>query len=414
MDIRRLTLRRLIRSIKYRTTKFIATKLPFVLAKSRRSQLASAQFVEENIYNKFNRSIDDVKLIAFYLPQFYPFPENDKWWGKGFTEWTNVTKAVPQYEGHYQPHLPIDLGFYDLRLLENVKRQIELAEDYGIYGFCYYYYWFSGYKIMDMPIYRLLQRPELDFPFCISWANEPWSAIWDEGNREVLVNQDKIFDAERFFNDISPLLLDPRYIKVEGKPILIIYHPQYFECKHFKTQMETLKNLAVKNRLKGLYIIFMKRETDPQYKASDYGGDGFVEFPPLSVKHFFLFENLKKITSEFNGNIYDLRKIVDFYKKTPQSIDELTYRSVLPMWDNTARKAKTGCTIFENASPELYAEWLSFVVEKTKKEKRSEHQFVFINAWNEWSEGAHLEPDRKYGYAFLEATKRALLEARKK
>jgi hypothetical protein len=356
----------------------------------------------------YRAEAEDTKLIAFYLPQFYPFPENDAWWGKGFTEWTNVSKAVPQYVGHYQPHLPIDQGFYDLRLEEVAQRQIELARMHGIYGFCYYYYWFSGKKIMNRPVERLLQRPNLDLPFCICWANESWNARWDGGNKDVLISQAQDWDVKQFFDDILPLLSDSRYIRINRKPLLIIYAPLFFSKEALACYLSKIRLLAEENGLGGLHIVFAKTHA-PDYLPNSYGGDAFVEFPPLRSS----WHTLQKMfcNPRFKGNVVDGIKFVADYKTAPQP-ETLTYRTVFPSWDNTARRAEMGATVFENTSPEWYADWLEYAITATKKHASPEHDFVFINAWNEWGEGAHLEPDRKYGYAFLEMTKQALYRTR--
>ena len=371
---------------------------------------AGPDFVPETSTSPLVLEENDPKLIALYLPQFYPFKENDRWWGKGFTEWTNVTAALPQYVGHYQPHLPIDLGLYDLRSPEVAARQIELAKNHGIYGFCYYYYWFSGKKIMDMPISRVLSTPELDLPFCIAWANEPWSALWDGGSREILVDQSRIFDVERFFADIEPLLHDPRYIRVQGKPMLTVYRPDFFGQRYFAECAAKMQDLARQSGLPGLYLLFMKRNLQMQYKPAAYGGEAFIEFPPAD-RRWGLMPDKVVCNPNFVGKVCDMEKTIRFSLSLQES-EELIFRGIMPMWDNTARKAETNCLIFENGTPALYEEWLGEIIARTRQHNPEWAQYIFINAWNEWGEGAHLEPDRKYGYAFLEATRQGLLKAR--
>ena len=371
---------------------------------------AGPDFVSETSTSPLPLEEGDPRLIALYLPQFYPFKENDRWWGKGFTEWTNVTAALPQYAGHYQPHLPIDLGLYDLRSPEVAARQIELAKNYGIYGFCYYYYWFSGKKIMDMPINRLLSSPELDLPFCIAWANEPWSALWDGGSREILIDQSRAFDVDRFFADIEPLLHDPRYIRVQGKPMLTVYRPDFFGQRYFAECAEKMQELARQSGLPGLFLLFMKRNLQMRFKPADYGGEAFVEFPPANMR-WGLMPDKVICNPKFMGKVCDMEKTVRLSLSLTEP-EGLVFRGVVPMWDNTARKAETNCLIFENATPGLYEEWLGTIIARTRQHNPEWAQYIFINAWNEWGEGTHLEPDRKYGYAFLDATRRALLNAR--
>lgn len=359
----------------------------------------------------YSRRATDTKLIAFYLPQFYPFPQNDEWWGKGFTEWTNVTKAFPQFVDHYQPHLPIDLGFYDLRLKETVLRQIELAKMYGIYGFCYYYYWFCGKQLMEDPINRHIAESDIDFPFCLCWANEPWSACWDGGDKEVLMHQDKKVDADRFFEDALPFLNDPRYIKVKGLPLLMIHRPLYFPQEELLRFVGRIRSLARKAGLGGLHIVYAKsHKAEEEYCCEEYGADAFAEFPPLFIEKPQIF-NKKIINPRFKGRIISAPQMVSRYKRLADP-ENLTYRTVFPMWDNTSRRAEMNAWVFVDATPELYGEWLDYAILKTVQKNGPENNIVFINAWNEWAEGAHLEPDRKFGYAFLEMTKKTLLGSR--
>ena len=354
---------------------------------------------------------DDTKLIAFYLPQFYPFAENDKWWGKGFTEWTNAAKATPQFSGHYQPHHPIDLGFYDLRLEETVLRQAELAKTYGIHGFCYYQYWFSGTKIMDMPMTRMLNNKQIDLPFCICWANEPWSARWDGKTGDILINQSKSIDFEKYFDEIIPFFLDPRYIKVAEKPLYLVHRPTFFARDHFRDFIEQLRKAAQKNGLPGVHVAVALSDMNAgPYALQDFNADAFVEFPPSKVAKVPLYD-IRVCNPKFKGYIFDMRQLVSIYK-TWELPRELTYRTVFPMWDNTARRAELHAWIFANSSPQLYQDWLGYCIETTKKHNPPASNIVFINAWNEWGEGAHLEPDKKYGYAYLEATRNALLQTR--
>jgi 2-polyprenyl-3-methyl-5-hydroxy-6-metoxy-1,4-benzoquinol methylase len=345
-----------------------------------------------------------VGCIAFYLPQFYPIPLNDGFWERGFTEWTNVTRALPLYAGHHQPHLPVDLGFYDLRLTETVTRQIQLAKKGGIAGFCYYWYWFDGVKMLDMPMGRLLEHPELDFPFCVAWANEPWIALWDGGSRKILIDQPKSVNAEKLFADLLPLFADPRYIRVDGKPLFIVYRAEFHQAEVFRRAMERLRELALRSGFPGMQICLIRRGN---VSLAEFGGDAFVEFPPQSVQREPSSPPSFIDSRYSHAQVFDMREIVRRYmRQAPPR--ELTYRGVMPSWDNSPRKAETGCHIFAHSSPALYEDWLRFCIERVREENPEGHRFVFINAWNEWGEGAHLEPDRRYGYAWLAATRRAL------
>lgn len=344
-----------------------------------------------------------VKTIAFYLPQYHPIPENDLWWGKGFTEWTNVTKALPQFDGHYQPHLPGEFGFYDLRLKDVQKKQIDLARNYGITGFCYYYYWFDGKRLLEKPLDNILKDKSLDFPFCICWANENWTRRWDGLENELLMKQSYSMEfALAFIRDIEHILKDPRYIRVNGRPLLIIYR-----ILLLPDPVRTVDCWRQYCRDCGIGEIHLVAAMT--YDLKDpciYGFDAGVEFPPhqhLSMKiHKPL---LRLFNPEFKGS-------TRCYSSTVTSEIVLRkysfpcYRTVFPSWDNTARKPNDG-TIFHGSNTKLYKNWLNHAFDSAldiKKTTKSSDGFVFINAWNEWAEGAHLEPDRKYGYAWLNTT----------
>ena len=350
------------------------------------------------------------KLIAFYLPQFHTFPLNDEWYGRGFTEWTNVTKAIPQYTGHYQPQLPIDTGYYDLNDINVIKRQVELAKLYGIYAFCFHYYWFSGSRLMEMPIFKWLEHPEIDFPFCLNWANENWSKLWDGGNKEVRYKQElHDGDDERFFDDILPFLKDPRYIQVDGKPVLIIYRPHLFEQRRFIRFADIVRKKAVEHGFAGLFMISVNShnfEEDP----TKWGLDAMLEFPPhcllrhgLQPKELNFFVN-----PHFYGHVWDGGEYVE-KRRFLYETDYKLFKGVCPSWDNTPRKAYSNGSVFDGITPAHYRQWLNDCIKFTRAYHRENEQFIFINAWNEWAEGAHLEPDSRYGYAYLQATREALL-----
>ena len=352
------------------------------------------------------RSPGDPKFIAFYLPQYHPIPENDAWWGKGFTEWTNVSKAVPQYCGHYQPHLPAELGFYDLRLIDVQKQQIELAKRYGVYGFCYYYYWFNGKSLLERPLRQLLENPQLDFPFCICWANENWSRRWDGMDHEILMEQHySEQDDIAFIDSLIPLMRDSRYIRIEGRPVILLYRPGLLpDVKATTTRWRTYCQVQ---GIGELYLVVVKGlDWIPPEQC---GFDAAVEFPPHTVVSPDVTSRIEPVNPEFSGTIYDFGTYVQSRSYLPFPVGKI-FRGVMPSWDNTARKGPNG-TIFSGASPLLYEQWLTDAARDTKSRFPAEERLVFINAWNEWAEGAHLEPDREYGHAWLEATAKALLAA---
>lgn len=374
------------------------------------SQKASPDFVP---LTQEQASFDDIhtKLIAFYLPQFHTFPLNDEWYGKGFTEWTNVTKAIPQYTDHYQPQLPIDMGFYDLNDINVMKRQVELAKLYGLHGFCFHYYWFSGTKLMDMPLFNWLKHQEIDFPFCLNWANENWTKLWDGGNREVRYKQElRDGDDEKFFIDMLPFLRDYRYIKVDGKPVVIVYRPHLFEKERCRAFMSKQREMAKNYGFEGLLLISVNSHgfrEDPR----PWGLDAMLEFPP----HCLLEQGLQGrqmdmyVSPYFQGNVWDGKEYIE-NRRYIYNVHYKLFKGVCPSWDNTPRKAYSNGSVIDCITPELYKKWLEECIEYTSEKHAKKEQFVFINAWNEWAEGAHLEPDSRYGYAYLQATKEALLK----
>lgn len=352
-----------------------------------------------------NEQAADFKVIAFYLPQYHPIPENDRWWGKGFTEWTNVTRAVPQFIGHYQPHLPADLGFYDLRVPETREEQANLAKEYGIYGFCYHYYWFGGKKLLQRPIEDVLKSQKPEFPFCICWANENWTRKWDGAENDILISQSHSSEDDlSFINEIIPFFLDERYIRVNGKPLFIVYRVDLLPSPIRTVEIWRRQCLNL-----GIGEIFLCAAqsfgiTDPR----PYGFDAAVEFPPHGILCKDFTSRIDNINSGFQGHVFNYN---DYYleSKKRMSIDTnyTLFRTVMPSWDNTARKKNKG-SIYIDGTPEVYKTWLEKACEYTQKDLAEKERFVFINAWNEWAEGCHLEPDQKYGHAYLKATKEVL------
>jgi hypothetical protein len=343
------------------------------------------------------------KLIAFYLTQFHPIPENDKWWGKGFTEWTNVTKAKPLFNGHYQPHLPSDIGFYDLRVRETRHEQISLAKQYGIYGFCYHYYWFSGKRLLEKPFEDMLADSKSDMPFCICWANENWTRRWDASNNEILIEQYHTDEDDiNFIKDLIPVLQDPRYIRINNAPLVIVYRPQ--QLLNAKKTVNTWRNYASSVGIEKIHLCAALTHGNNDYKQ--FGFDSGVEFPPHNIENVQLSNQKIDFYNEFWGHVIPYELIAKSYLER-QTENQLIYKTVFPSWDNTARR-NNQALIIPNGTPKNYEYWLSKTIELAKKNHKDQESFVFINAWNEWAEGCHLEPDRKYGRQFLEATQRAL------
>jgi len=341
---------------------------------------------------------DLIKIIAFYLPQFHPVAENDEWWGKGFTEWTNVAKTKPSFEGHYQPHLPSDLGYYDLRVKETRLEQIDLAKEYGINGFCYHYYWFSGKKILNRPLDEMLADPDLDMPFCLCWANENWTRRWDAAEHEVLIAQKYLPDDDlNFIKSLAPFLRDPRYIKVNGKPLLVVYRPQHLPDP--KKSASIWREYCLNNGIGELHIC--SALTHGNFNYTQFGFDSGVEFPPHNLKVRNI-NKLIKFSSGFSGNVIDFAAVAKSYLNREYR-DQDVYKCVFPSWDNTARTGERAMIIV-NESPENYQWWLS----KTIENNTSKSAPIFINAWNEWAEGCHLEPDHRHKHAYLKATLNAI------
>lgn len=345
--------------------------------------------------------VDTVRLIAFYLPQFHPIPENDEWWGNGFTEWSNVTRAKPLFRGHDQPHFPADLGYYDLRVPEVRHRQIALAREHGLHGFCFYYYWFDGRRLLERPLDDYVGDPDADFPFCVCWANENWSRRWDGSESEVLIGQrHDIGSDQRLIRDLMPLLTDPRYIRVDGAPLVLVYRPGLLVDP--RNTLDQWRQICREEGVGEIHLAMVESfgDEDPTH----YGFDSSVQFPPHGVDTPPV--EVKGLPSAFSGHIADYRDVV------AKELDEPPrpyprFRGVMTGWDNTARRGDRA-TIFINSSPGLYETWLRSVIAATQRDNPPGRRYVFINAWNEWAEGAHLEPDTRHGRGYLQATRRAI------
>ena len=343
-----------------------------------------------------------VKLICFYLPQFHPIPENDRFWGKGFTEWTNVTRARPNFEGHYQPQLPADLGFYDLRVPQVLEEQAQLARQYGIYGFCFYYYWFGGRRVLDGPLDSMLRSGKPDFPFCLCWANENWTRNWDGAQEEILIAQDYSGDScERFIRDVIPIMQDPRYIRVGSAPLLLVYRANLLPDAPGVARR--WREICAEAGIGDIHLCAVQSFgiDDPR----TYGFDAAVEFPP-HTKHVPCNPwSFPGIRPDFEGFLEDYLGVVREQLARPWP-DYQLYRGVMPAWDNTARRG-TKAHILVHSDPETYENWLHEMVQRSLN-RFGQEPLVFINAWNEWAEGAYLEPDQQLGHARLIATRNAL------
>ncbi len=364
-------------------------------------------YYEDRIDGMYTRHDNDARLMAIYLPQFHPFAENDKAWGRGFTEWTNVATGQPRFVGHQQPILPKDLGFYDLRLESKIKEQIDLAKKYGVYGFCIYYYWFSGKKLMEGPIETIVAHKEWDFNFAICWANENWTKRWDGRDNDVIIAQEyRDEDPLAFIMDVEHIITDTRYIEEDGKPVLMVYRASELKdpAKYAEVWRDYFKKKYGKELQLVSYLSFDDR--DPR----EYGFDAALDFAPLSA--FFKtqqFENnqfpyldvaQKLIDPNFSGIVADYRTIAQ-NEKLNNVYDFPVYPCLTPSWDNDARKKGKGF-IYQNSSPDLYADWLDRLVRD--EQLRKDSPLIFINAWNEWAEGAIMEPSMHLGHAVLNRT----------
>jgi lipopolysaccharide biosynthesis protein len=361
------------------------------------------------------------RIISFYLPQYHPIPENDAWWGKGFTDWINVAKARPRFKGHNQPQIPADLGFYDLRMEEARIAQAELAEAYGINGFCYYHYWFNGRMLLEKPFNDVLGSGKPDFPFCLCWANENWTRRWDGLDHEILMAQKyEDYDPEMHMMWLKNAFVDERYIRVNDKPLLLIYNVS--DIPDLKDKIDAWRRIAKENGIKDLYLCAVKsvhnRLSEDEVVA--LGFDALVDFipnneifdfkvPSKRPMHYFRrimnmilsATRMEKIFGNFLITHYlSYRKIAEFKMNKLKSKFKF-FPCVIPSWDNTARKAQPH--VIQNDDPEIYKRWLKNSFDRVNEYPQDE-QIIFINAWNEWAEGCHLEPDVISGKKFLEAT----------
>lgn len=347
---------------------------------------------------------NEVRVFAFYLPQFHPIPENDLWWGKGFTEWRNVAKATAKYEGHYQPHVPADLGFYDLRIPEIMGQQYALARRYGIEGFCVYHYDFGGRRVLSAPIENLLKRPDIEFPFFLCWANENWTKHWDGGDRELLLEQDYgPQSALRLAADAVRMAKDRRYVRVDGRPMLLVYRP--FQIPDPRAFAATIRAAFAEAGFQGVHLVYVESMEAIGRGATpaDIGFDACVEFPPQGIGA----PNANPTPSlpEWQGLRYDYFETVKNAAARPSAAYP-RYPGVFTSWDNSPRQPVKGTT-FDGATPARFQAYCEFKMAEAKAFHAGSERILFVNAWNEWAEGAHLEPDMAFGHRWLESIERA-------
>jgi hypothetical protein len=371
------------------------------------------------------------KLIAMYFPQLHAIPENDAWWGKGFTDWENVKSAAPQFPGHYQPRIPLGKIYYDQSNLETLRHQINLAKQYGVYGFCHYHYWFDGKQLLETPTNLIMAHPEIDFPFCLSWANETWSRRWDGHDHLVLIKQTHppVKTSWKVHYDyLIKAWKDPRAIKVDGKPVFIIYRPQ--RIVQIDEMLAYWRELAVQDGLPGLYFIFQCQSELPNRSCLN-SFDAIFQFQPFEAINspnyskrsifYSVFLMLMRSFPErfqdiFRGirtrvakglTFHDYETVWSEIVKIRTDKQLTTFPGAFVDWDNTSRY-KARATVFGEATPELFSKWFLKLV-KSMPQRKLPEDFIFLNAWNEWSEGAYLEPDEKFGHEYLEAVRAVFL-----
>jgi len=359
------------------------------------------------------------KLLAFVLPQFHRIPENDAWWGEGFTEWTNVRKARPCFPGHLQPRIPAGQRYYDLLDPAVQDWQAQLARDHGVHGFCYYHYWFSGKQLLERPVELLLRRGQPDIPFCLCWANEPWTRAWDGGDQEVLMAQayGDEQDWTRHFEYLLQAFRDPRYIRVDGKPMFLIYRSSSIDV--CEPMIALWRRLAERAGLPGLHIVSMLTAFPMDQRTATF--DAFAEFEPMYTfthrrpyllrKRERWIRQLTKLGRRMFGRVtrppesYDYASLWHAIGK--RKLPERTYPGAFVDWDNSPRRGLDRSMIMRNFSRRAFE---SGIRAQLRKAKAANAEFVFINAWNEWAEGAYLEPDEARGMFFLETIRAAFAD----
>jgi hypothetical protein len=353
-----------------------------------------------------------VRVIAFYLPQFHPTPENDMWWGKGFTDWVNVAKARALFKGHEQPHIPADLGFYDLRLPETRAAQAQLASNYGVEGFCYWHYWFAGRRVLERPFDEVLASGEPDFPFCLGWANESWSGVWRGEPDRILIEQTYPGeqDDRAHFSYLLKAFADSRYITVDGKPLLVIYKP--LKLPDAKRRFDFWRELALTAGLKGLYIIGIN--------MLDFKDAGKLGLDGAIISTLGVVESSNRLINNIKRFSWGTRKrlslggpkVNQYSEAIKHLVPDLSnfsfnaYPTVFPNWDHTPRMGRKGL-VLANSTPELFESHVRDAVASLAG-REDEHKIVFLKSWNEWAEGNYIEPDTQWGHGYLEALSKAI------
>jgi FkbM family methyltransferase len=377
-------------------------------AKGSEGKLAQVSRNLAHLYDKWAERIDkqaSVRVIAFYLPQFHTIAENDAWWGEGFTEWTNVRKARPNFLGHDQPREPAELGYYDLDDETVMQKQVELARRYGIDGFCFYYYWFGGKRLLEKPLERLLETGEPAFPFCLCWANENWSRRWDGRDHEILIGQRHSPEDDRaVILDLMRYMQSPHYIRIDGRPLLLVYRVDLFP--DFAATAQRWREICRDEGMGEIYLAMVESH-DLVHKGihpSTFGCDASVEFPPLNMADAIA-PSGELTNPDFAGGVADYRETA--YRFCTRDLPGYKrFRGVMPGWDNTARR-QNNSFCFEHATPGVFQAWLESSITQTRQQMYGDERLVFVNAWNEWAEGAYLEPDVRFGHAYLEAVRNA-------
>lgn len=358
-----------------------------------------------------------IRAIAFYLPQFHPIPENDEWWGKGFTEWTNTAKAKPLFKGHYQPHVPADLGFYDLRCPETRIAQAELAKRYGVDGFCYYHYWFAGRRLLQRPFEEVVASGEPDFPFCLCWANQTWTGIWHGSPNRILMEQTYpgLDDHELHFRALFPAFCDARYITIDKKPVFIVYDPE--DLSHSVRVTDFWRSMAVRAGLPGLFLLAV--HNSPEWNPHAAGFDGVIisRLPPrrFYMKQWVTWKEPVRKLKYWNADRRRLPTIHRYEFVTRHLITDRvagieSFPCVIPNWDNTPRSGENGL-VMQGSTPGLFRRHLVRALERTNDNPNG-RSIVFIKSWNEWAEGNHLEPDLRFGNGYLEVLREELARFR--
>lgn len=352
------------------------------------------------------------RVLAFYLPQFHPIPENDQWWGKGFTEWTNVGKAKPLFHGHYQPRVPADLGYYDLRLPETRKAQADMAKQFGVEGFCYWHYWFgNGKRLLERPFNEVLSSGEPDFPFCLGWANHSWKGLsCGVKGKKVLIEQTYggISDFTNHFYEVLPAFLDKRYVKVDNKPLFLIFCP--FDLPDVHEFINLWNKLALQNGLDGIHMVAQISDVNDIDRALSLGFDSvniirMNDYQKFGLSYYRMAVNLIKRKLFGCGFLCEYQDAMRYFSGR-EDVHENVYPTIYPNWDHSPRTGRNG-TIFHNSKPEYFAKHIRQVFD-TIKDKEEQHKIVFLKSWNEWAEGNYMEPDLRFGTAYLEVLKNEL------